>query len=323
MFDLRGSRVLVAGGTGFIGTNLLHELLSMDVRIRSTYHSRKPKFTDDRIKYVQCDLQRTDDCLKAVKGIDVVFMCAAVTSGAAAILSNPLQHVTPNIVMNARILEASYLSHVRKLVWISSSVVYPLTGRHPNTEDEGFQGDPYDTYFEAGWMKRYTEILCRLYSQKLRNPLPCVVLRPTNVYGPYDKFEPDTSHVTAALVRKVVERQNPLVVWGNGKDVKDVIYIDDLIDAMILAVQKLDFYQPLNIGSGEGYTVKEILDTLLELDGFAGAKVVFDRSRRSMVPIRLVNTQKAKQLLGFTPKIGLREGLSRTLRWYRNSKKLL
>ena len=263
-----------------------------------------------------CDLRRPEDCARAVGGQRFLFHCAASTSGAAAITRTPMVHVTPNVVMNSRILEASYREGVEKFVWMSSSVGYPPSGERAVREDEFFRGDPYDVYFASGWMKRYTEILCRMYSQKLDHRMPTVVLRPSNVYGPFDKFEPTRSHVTAALVRRVAERQDPLIVWGDGKDVRDVIYIDDFVDAVILATEKISSYDPLNVGAGKGFTVDDILHTLLEAEGFH-PRVVHDRSKPSMIPIRLVDTRRAKKLLGFVPKTTLKEGLRKTVAWYK------
>ncbi len=322
---LKRSRVLVTGGAGFIGSNLISRLLTQGVQIKASIHRKEPVIEDGRIEYVRADLTRSEDCERVVKGIDYVFMCAASTSGAAVIASNPLVHVTPNIVMNSRMLEASYQARVEKFVWISSSVGYPPTGNRPVREEEFFNGDPYDTYFASGWMKRYTEILCRMYMEKLRDPISTVVLRPTNIYGPHDKFDLGTSHVTAAQIRKVVERHDPITVWGSGNDIRDLLYIDDFIDAVLLAAQKLNSrnYQPLNIGLGRAYSVKEVLQMLLRLDGYADARIRFDSSKPSMIPVRVVSIARAKKLLGFSPKVSLREGLKKTLRWYRESRSLL
>lgn len=314
-----GAKVLVAGGAGFVGANLIQRLLLLGAKVRATIHRKAPVILDDRIEYVRCDLTKMDDCQKVVSGMDYVFLCAANTSGAAVMASTPLVHVTPNIVMNSQMLEASYFAKVKKFIWLSSNAAYPPSGDRPVKEEELLDGDPYETYFAVGWMKRYTEILCRLYSEKLKNPMPTVVLRPSNIYGPYDDFEFETSHVMAALIRRVVERHDPLEVWGTGDDIRDWIYIDDFIDAMMLATEKIESYNPINIGLGKGCSIKQALKMMLEIDGYTDAKIVFNPSRPSMIPIRLVDTTKAETILGFRAKTGLREGIRKTIEWYRKT----
>jgi GDP-L-fucose synthase len=316
---LKGAKVLVAGGAGFTGANLVKRLLAEGAVVRATIHRKDPVIIDNRIEYVRGDLTRMDDCQKAVAGTDYVFLCAANTSGAAVIASTPLVHVTPNILMNSQMLEAAYFAKVKKFIWFSSNAAYPPSGDRYIKEEEMFDGDPYETYFGVGWMKRYTEILCRMYSQKLKNPMTTVVLRPSNIYGPYDDYDFATSHVMAALIRRVIERQNPFEVWGTGDDIRDWIYIDDFIDAVILAAEKIDTFNPLNIGLGEGHSIKKALQIMLEIDGFRDAKVVYNSSKPSMIPIRLIDISKAKTVLGFTPKTSLKAGIKKTLDWYRKT----
>jgi len=222
-------------------------------------------------------------------------------------------------MMNSQMLEAAYFAKVRKFIWLSSNAAYPPSGDRPVKEDEMFDGDPYETYFGVGWMKRYTEILCRMYSEKLKNPMATVVIRPSNIYGPYDDYDFATSHVMAALIRRVAERQDPFEVWGTGDDVRDWIYIDDFIDALLLAAEKIDTYNPVNIGLGKGYSIKQALKMMLEIDGYTNAKIVFNSSKPSMIPIRLIDVSKAETLLGFRPKTGLREGIKKTIEWYRKT----
>jgi len=315
MFE--NKRVLIAGGTGFVGVNLVIRFLSLGARVRATLHKKPPVIKDARIEYMQCDLLDGNDCGKAVEGMDYVVMCAATTSGAAVIASTPLVHVTPNIIMNARILEASYAAGVEKFVFLSSNAAYPPSGDRYVKEEEMFDGDPYETYFGVGWMKRYTEILCRLYAEKLKKPMKTVVIRPSNIYGPYDDFDFATSHVMAATLRKVMERHDPIQVWGSGDDVRDLIYIDDFVDAVVLAMEKIDTFDSVNIGLGKGYSVKEILRIALEADGYHDAKVEYDPTKPSMIPIRLIDVSKAEQLLGFRARTDVREGIAKTIEWFR------
>ena len=321
MMELKGVKALVAGASGLIGSNLVTRLLGEGASVRATVHRKTPLIEDRRIEYVQCDLTRPEDCRRAVGGMQHVFLCAASTSGAAAITSTPMIHVTPNILINSLMLEAAYEAQVEKFVWLGSTVAYPLSER-PMSEEQIMEGDPYEKYFYAGWTKRFTEVLCRMYGEKLSRRMTTIVLRPTNVYGPNDDFEFATSHVIPALIRKCVERWQPFEVWGDGTEVRDAIYVDDMVSAMVLAAQKLESYVAINIGLGKGYSVKEILRSILEVDGYANADVHFDPSKPTTIPIRLIATRKAESLLGFRAKVGLREGLQRTIDWYRKTRNL-
>ena len=312
--------VLVAGGTGFVGVNLIQRMLALGAKVRATIHRKPPVIKDDRIEYVTCDLLSMEDCKKVVKVVadmDYVFMAAANTSGAAVIAATPLVHVTPNIIMNAQLLEAAYFGRVKKFIFLSSNAAYPPSADRYVREEEMFDGDPYPVYFGVAWMKRYTEILCRMYSEKLKPTMPTVVVRPSNIYGPYDDFEPATSHVMAATIRKVVERQNPLKVWGTGDDVRDLIYVDDFIEALVLAAEKMKTYDPVNLGLGKGYSIKQLLGMLLEIEGCHDLKIEYDTSKPSMIPIRLIDVSKAERQLGFRARTDVREGMIRTIEWYK------
>ena len=313
----KDKNVLVAGGTGFIGINLIKRMLSLGANVRATIHRKDPVLQDSRIDYLTCDLLSMEDCKKAVADMDYVFMCAANTSGAAVIAATPLVHVTPNIIMNAQIMEAAYFAKVKKFVFLSSNAAYPPSDDRYVSEEEMFDADPYDIYFGVAWMKRYTEILCRMYSQKLKTPMSSLVVRPSNIYGPHDDFDPATSHVMAATIRKVIERQNPLKVWGTGDDIRDLIYIDDFIDALVLATEKIDTYDPVNIGLGKGYSIKQLLDMLMEIEGCHDLQIEYDSTKPSMIPIRLIDVSKAERQLGFRAQTDVREGMTKTIEWYK------
>ena len=315
----KGSNVLVTGAGGFLGTNMAKRLVEEGSYVRGTLHTRGPQFEHQKLEYVNADLTNMEECRRVVEGMDYVFMCAANTSGAAVMATHPLAHVTPNVVMNAQMLEASYQAKVKKFLFISSSAAYPPSGERPISEEEMFAGDPYETYFSVGWMKRYGEVLCRMYSEKIKDPMSTVVVRPSNIYGPYDKFDFERSHVTAALTRKVIERQNPLEVWGTGEDVRDLIYVDDFVDAVMLAMNRLDRCDPVNIGYGKGCRVRDVLNTLLEVDDFREARVVVNPAKPSMIPIRLIDVGKAKGLLNFSAQTDLVMGLKKTIDWYREN----
>lgn len=315
--DFTGKKVLIAGGSGFIGTNLALRLGRLGAKLRLTTHKKPLQAPFSGAEVITADLRQPEACARAVAGMDYVFLCAAHTSGAAAIRATPLIHITPNVLINTLMLEAAYQARVAKFCFISSGVVYPPTGARPVSESEAFNGDPSDVYFPSGWMKRYAEVLCRTYSEKIAEPMATVAIRASNAYGPYDKFDFAVSHVTAALLRRVAERHKPLEVWGTGEDIRDLIYIDDFVDGVLAAFAAPDLHLAINICSGKGYSVKQVLQTLLEVDGFKDAEVRFDPSRPSTIPVRLMDNSLARGKLGFEAHTSLEEGLRQTLAWYR------
>jgi len=323
----KDKNVLVAGASGFTGTNLVKRLLEEGANVRGTLHNQAPqeifvsenKYTHDRLDYVRGDLTDRRFCTQSVEGMDYVFMCAANTSGASVMENEPLAHVTPNVLMNTLMLEASHKAGVKKFLFMSSTTVYPIA-EHALKEDD-VTDEFFDKYYCVGWMKRFSEIMCEMYSTKIKNPMTTIIVRPGNLYGDYDDYEWDTSHSTAALIRRVVERHDPLIVWGDGSDLKDITYISDLIDGMILAMEQIEEFDIVNIASGKSYSIKETLDIILEADGYLDATVEYDTTKPTMIPKRLIDITKAECLLGFTPKIDLKSGIEKSIKHYKDSLK--
>lgn len=315
--DLKGANVLVTGGAGFLATHYIMHLVEKGAKVRATLHNKEPKIRIDGVEYIKTDLRDLANCEAAVKGMDYVFHCAANTQGAGVIATTPMVHVTPNVVMNTHLLEAAYVADVKKFVFIGSGASYPDTGDRPVTEGEMLDDHPSPVYHAVAWMKRYAEILCETYGTHLKKPMPCLVIRPSNVYGPWDKYDPKSSHVTAAMIRKVFERQTPIEVWGTGEDIRDLIYIDDFMEGSFKAFDCEDDYLAINICSGTGLTVKDILNTAIEAEGFEDHDVRFDPSKPSTVPIRLISNEFAKEKIGFEAKTSLLEGIKKTCDWLR------
>jgi GDP-L-fucose synthase len=311
----KNSKVLVAGGSGFVGVNLINRLLSLGADVTATTHTKEPVITDNRVKYIKVDLRLPEDCARVVEDIDYVFMCAANTSGAAVMETTPLVHLTPNVFMNLAMLEAAYAAKVKRFLFISSNTVYPVTD-FPVSETD-VTNEFFEKYFIVAWMKRFTELTCEMYATKIKVPMEVVVVRPANIYGEFDDFEWETSHVIPALIRKVVERRDPLDVWGDGNDLKEFIYIQDFIDGMLLAMEKYTSFDPINIAAGRPCTVKEVLNILLKADNYMDAKVEYDASKPTMIAKRLIDCSKAKLQLGFQAKTSLDDGLAKTISWYR------
>lgn len=314
------ARTLVTGGAGFLGSHVVARLAAAGRTVRATAHRWPPAGAARGVEWVVADLTRAEDCRRVVDGVTDVIHCAAASSGAAVIVANPLAHLTPNVVMNAQLLEAAWLAGVGRFAFLSSSVVYPDTGRRPVREDEGSVGEPHPVYHAVGCMKRFAEQLCELYARRLERRMPVVVVRPANVYGPGDKFDLGTCHVTSALIRKVVERQRPLEVWGTGDDLRDLIFIDDFVDGVVAALAVPDDFLAVNLCSGTGVSVRDILATILEVDGWRDAEVRLAPGRPRTIPARVLDGTLARDRLGFAARTPLSEGIQRTLTWYRTQR---
>ncbi len=311
--NLAGKNILVTGACGLVGTNALSALKDMPgVKVRAVDFGKEPSVFSDNISHLEADLTDFDQCKKVVEGVDYVLMFAMKI----ARRSNNYEYLISNLKMNSQMLEASYRGGVKKYLWLSSSVAYP-DKNSPLTEEEMFSADPADCYFGVGWTTRYIETLCRMYATKVKNSMTTIVLRPTAIYGEHGDFNLETSHVLPALIRKVVERQSPIEVWGKGKVERDFVYVGDVVRACFLAVEKLDKFTELNISLGKSCSTRELLDSILKIDGFSDAEVVFDEAKGGSLHSIFVDSTKAKELLGWEPKIALEEGLKKTIDWFK------
>lgn len=311
--DLEGKKVLVTGGSGFVGTNVIRKLLEERADVSATYHS-KIRFPQIGVNYMKADLTNVDDAKRVTKGMDCVVLTAAFCAGAEGMLADPLALVTDTIIINLRTLKAAKENGVRKCIYVSSGMVYPYKDT-PLTEEEGFDGDPFDKYFTGGWSRRSVETVCRMYAEKLKL-MDITVVRVDNVYGPYDNFQPERSHVMPSLIKKAVDKMDPYEVWGDGKDYKDFTYVEDLAEGIILALKKADGYQVYNIVSGRNYTINEVLRMILCITGYENACIRYNNKKPMMVPYKVVSNEKAKNELGFEAETSIEDGITKTVKWY-------
>jgi GDP-L-fucose synthase len=309
------SKILILGATGFVGRNLAEKLHKEGyTNLRNHGFTRKLEGFGEA---VQGDLRDDKFVEEIMKGVDVVYHCAASTSNAVDTIYAPLLHVTPNVIINALTMEKAYKEKVKKFIFLSSSTIYPESGERAVLETDNIYESIYKTYYPVGWMKRYAEVLCKMYSEILINPMQTVIVRPANLYGPHDKYDLDKCHVTPASIIKVATRLDPIPVWGDGTEIRDLLYVEDFVEALQLIMEKEENHEIYNVGSNCGYSVNHVIDVLKEIEGLE-SPIEYVNNKAPMIPTRLIDSFKVYDKLGWTAKTTIYEGLEKTLNWYKS-----
>jgi GDP-L-fucose synthase len=312
----RDKRVLVTGGTGFVGGHIIRELLLQGASIRVPVHIRQLSPDIAHVETVRADLLRWEDCQTAAHGIDYI-VHAAGTAGAAGVRDYQLMEgIRRNLILTANMLQAAWAEGVKKIVIFGSSTGYPAY-HHPVKEEEMWLAEPHPAYLGYGWMRRYFEKLGEYVSRQ--SECKVVVIRPSAVYGPGDNFTESTSHVIPALIRRAVQREDPYVVWGSGDEVRDFIFVSDFARACLLALERGTHFDPINIGAGKVHTIREIVGYVLAATGHGDVPVLFDETQPTTIPFRMIDVEKARSLLGFEPRTSLEKGIEETVQWYRDT----
>ena len=309
------SKILILGATGFVGRNLAEKLYKEGyTNLRNHGFTRKLEGFGES---VQGDLRDDKFVEEIMKGVDVVYHCAASTSNAVDTIYAPLLHVTPNVIINALTMEKAYKEGVKKFIFLSSSTIYPESGERAVRETDNIYESIYKTYYPVGWMKRYAEVLCKMYSEILINPMHTVIVRPANLYGPHDKYDLDKCHVTPASIIKVATRLDPIPVWGDGTEIRDLLYVEDFCEALQLIMEKEEAHEIYNVGSNKGYSVNEVIGYLKEIEGL-DSPIDYVNNKAPMIPTRLIDSYKIFYTLGWEAKTSIKEGLEKTLNWYKS-----
>lgn len=317
----KNAKILITGGSGLVGQNLTARLIKEGyTNLRVNLHNRGVRQTYDNVEYTHCDLQTYEGCMFATKDVDVVFHAAASTSNAVDTVVDPLAHVTPNVAMNNFLIDTAWRNGVKHYIFISSNTVYPPKGDEPVVETDFLFDEPYPVYFPVGWMKRYAEVQCELYAKYLPRTMKCTVIRPANLFGPHDKYDFNKCHVTPATIRKVADKMNPIPVWGDGTELRDLLYIEDFVEALQVVMEKEEvMFEVYNIGSNKVYSVLEVLDIMKGVAQY-DAPTEFISGKPSMIPTRKIDSNKIKNQLGWEAKTSLESGLKMAYDWYLKNK---
>lgn len=299
----KGKKILVTGGHGFVGSHVIKNLLEKRGVLPSDIISPRSK---------DCDLKKYEDARRAVEGVDIVLHLAADVGGIAYSSTHPATQMRNCLLMDTNILEAASNEGVKKIVCVSSAVAYPVNAKSPLKEEDLFIGEPARGGYGYGFAKRITAVMTRAYREE--KGLNAVVLLSSNAYGPGDNFDLSHGHVIPSLVRKCLTEKE-LVVWGDGTQVRDFFYVEDFAEGVVSAAEKLQTGDPVNIGSGNPISIKDLVEIVVKLTNFKG-KVIFDASKPQGQKIRNVSIDRAKKLMNFSPSYSLTEGIKRTIEWY-------
>lgn len=319
-----GKKVLITGGAGFIGSHLVEELLRRGKGVRVTVADNLSKnriknlaAVKKEIRIIKTELDSFAEARKICRGQDIVLNLAARVGGVGY---NSKHHGTmfrENMLISCHMLEAARLAEVERFLAVSSACVYPRFCTIPTPETEGFRDSPEQTNEGYGWAKRMAEFMAQAYHQQFG--MKIAIARPYNAYGPRDNFDLEKSHVISALIRRIVDgKENPVTVWGDGTQTRAFLFVDDFTRGLLEVCEKYAVSDPLNLGANEEVSVRKLAETISRLSG-SKAELVFDPSKPSGQPRRNCDTTKAQEKIGFVARVGLEEGLRRTIEWYREN----
>lgn len=319
-----GKNVLVTGGSGFIGSHLVDKLIAEGSKVRvcdnlerGTLHNIAHQ--KDEIQFVKADLRDFDTCLKLADGMDIVMHLAARLGG--IIYMSPQMGMqsevyTSNVQMNTNMIEAARQKGVKKFLFTSTACIYPIEKQmDPNSpalkEEDAYPALPESTY---GWAKLMGEIQAQWYAKEYG--MKIAVIRMFNVYGEREDLELNKAHVVPALVHKAVKypKMNPYIVFGTGKQTRSFLYVSDSVTGILVATEKTENADPINIGTDERVTIKELAERVIKISG-KKIQPVYDPTKPTGMFARSADWTKARKLLGWKHHVSLDEGLTKTYKW--------
>ena len=308
MLSLQDKNILVTGGNGFLGKQVVDQLCQAGATIGriSTPRSR------------ELNLCQWENCQQAVKGQDIVVHLAAHVGGIGLNREKPAELFYDNLMMGTQLIHAAYQEGVEKFVCVGTICAYPKFTPVPFKEDDLWNGYPEETNAPYGIAKK--ALLVQLEAYRQQYDFDGIYLLPVNLYGPEDNFDPRSSHVIPALIRKVYEAQQrgdkELLAWGDGSPTREFLYSTDAARGIVMATQKYNESAPVNLGTNYEVKIKDLVETICELMDFQG-EIVWQTDQPNGQPRRCLDTQRAKEKFGFVAEVEFKQGLRNTIEWYR------
>jgi GDP-L-fucose synthase len=312
--DLKNKRILVTGGSGFLGRQVVNQLLKAG--------AQREKITVVRSR--DCDLRVMENCRRAVDQQDIVIHLAARVGGIGLNREKPAELFYDNLIMGTQLIHAAYQAVVEKFVCMGTICAYPKYTPVPFKEDDLWNGYPEETNAPYGVAKK--ALLVQLQAYRQQYGFNGIFLLPVNLYGPEDNFDPKTSHVIPALIRKVHEAQikgeKKISVWGDGSATREFLYAEDAARGIVLGTQYYNSPEPVNLGTGHEISIRDLIHLICELMEFDG-EIVWETDKPNGQPRRCLDVERAKKAFGFTAQIDLKQGLKNTIDWWRQNAVLL
>jgi GDP-L-fucose synthase len=312
----KNKRVLVTGGTGLIGFPLVEMLIREGAKVTVVSLDEASRCPEGA-NFKQADLRDFDTCMDVCTNQEIVFQLVGIKGSPKMCAERPASFFVPTITFSFNMMEAARRVGVDRYLFTSSIGVYEPADIF--REDDVWKTFPSPNDRFAGWAKRMAELQAEAYKIEYGWDKISIV-RPANVYGPYDNFDPDNAMVIPSLIRRALEGESPLTVWGDGTPVRDFIHAKDVARGMMMAVEK-GINIPINLGSGDGVSIKDIVNRIVE-NLPDDREVVWDTSKPSGDALRLMDMTKAKKIMNFQANIELSEGIKETMEWYKENKKI-
>lgn len=311
-------KLLICGGTGFVGRNLVEFYAAKpEYDVHATHFQRNP-YDIKNVTFHRADLRDPAQLQNLLKGVDVLIQAAATTSGSKDIVNTPALHVTDNAVMNSYIMREAVAQKVSQVVFFSCTVMYPNSDTALKETDFDDQ-NVYTKYFGVAWTKVYIEKVCEFFSRV--GSTKFTVIRHSNIYGPYDKYDLEKSHVFGATVTKVMTADKKITVWGDGSETRDLLYVDDLLQFVNQAVEKQkSAFELVNVALGQNISIKQLVEKIVKASG-KNIDIEFDTTKPTIPTKVILNIDKAYQIFNWKPQTNLDDGIKKTIGWYKENVK--
>lgn len=316
-------KVLVTGAGGFIGSHLAELLVKKGARVTAAVYKGSKRANLDnleqaskKIKIIETDLTRLDDCLKVAQGQVIIFNLAAQDGSVSFKKQHPAFIFRQNLLINLNMLEAAHKVGAKRFLVMSSAEVYPPEAVVPILESEGFVGTPVKATEGYAWSKRMSEFAAQTFSQEYG--LEIAIARPSNVYGPRDYFEGPKCRAIPVFIREAFSNTgSSIVLWGTGEQSRSFLYVEDLVRGLIDLVEKYPNCDPVNLGGVEEITIKDLAHLIVKLSE-KDVKIECDLSKPTGSPRRVCSVEKAKETIGFKPSVSLEQGIKQTIDFYKS-----